>query len=103
MAVFVITFRISEEKTVLGTPNERHNAVVNAILNGSTTYWSQTTSFFLLASSLTTCAELTRQIGDESFFDERADLLVCIDMKTGDHAVLGTNNDPDLHRLLAAR
>lgn len=103
MAVFVITFRISKKQTVLGTSNERHNAVVDAIVSRSTTYWSQTISFFLLASPLTTCAELTRQIGDESCFDERVDLLVCIDMSTGDHAMLGTNNDPDLHQLLAAR
>ena len=103
MSVFMVSFRIADRTTVIGSYDERYGSVNTAIkLLTTGKYWSETTSFFLIESDLNS-AELATSIDRASLLDHGVDLLVCVNLSKRGYKVVGDNRDQDIDAMMAHR
>ena len=103
MSVFMVSFRIADRTTVIGSYEERYDSV-NTTIQSLTTgrRWSETTSFHLIESDLNS-AELATSIDRASLLDHGVDVLVCINLSKKGYKVVGDNRDQDIDAIMAHR
>jgi hypothetical protein len=103
MSVFMVSFRIADRTTVIGSYEERYDSVNTAIQSLTTgMHWSETTPFHLIESDLNS-AELATSIDRASLLDHGVDLLVCVNLSKKGYKVVGDNRDQDIDAIMAHR
>lgn len=104
MAIYAVTFRIAQKWSILGTYQERYDSFVERVqLEGTGTYWVETTSFILLNADHTNSQSLAADIANNSRIDPAMDLAVVINLSAKGYTVIGDNEDDDLELLMSLR
>lgn len=104
MTVFIVSFRIADVKTSLGSYDDRWESVDTAIReHGDGLYWNETTSFYAVSSSRTSSADMAEAIDGSSLFDPTVDLLLVVNLSQKGFKLLGKNQDPDLDYVMQRR
>jgi hypothetical protein len=104
MAVFAVTYTIADRTTQFGTYDDRRNSVIQAVLSQSSgTHWDETTSFILFTSDVESSKTVATWIDNNSMLDPSFDLLVVINLSKKGYALVGSSNDADIDKIMAAR
>lgn len=103
MAIFAVTFRVTDLDTPIGSYRARWESVNEMIrAHATTAYWHESTCFYLFDADLS-ASELAQSINDAALYDRTHDLILCIDLSTHSYAVIGRCDDMDLHGLMRHR
>lgn len=104
MAVFAVTYKISDRATQFGTYDERRASVIKAVLSQSSgVHWDKTTSFILFTSDGESSKTIATAIDNNSMLDPSADLLVVINLSKKGYTLIGSSNDTDIDKIMSAR
>lgn len=104
MAIFGVTFRISDQRTRNGSRQERYKSFVDQVKSASIDYvWEETSSFILIKNETDSASTLARAFQTKSSFDSNVDLAVVIDLSRKAHLVIGRSEDHDIEAMMELR
>ncbi|HEX7046196.1 MAG TPA: hypothetical protein VF275_01310 [Gammaproteobacteria bacterium] len=97
MNIYGISFRLEDGDVNGRTHDERYDALQAAILDGTTKFWDQTSSFFVIESrrSIDEIAWKCKQAIEPS-----TDLVLVRELSGSPTRISGNNRDPDLFKLM---
>ena len=95
--MYWITFRIAYETAAGRSYDDRYEAFTNAVIASSSSYWAQTTSFYVIDSNIsidTLVATLKHE------FSPSKDLFLIRQVDTKSARICGQNDDNDIFTLM---
>lgn len=97
MSIYGISFRLEDGDVNGRTRAERHEALQAAILDGTTRFWDQTDSFFVIQSRCS-IDEIARKC--KQAIEPSTDLVLVRELAGSPTRISGNNRDPDLFSLM---
>lgn len=97
MNIYGISFRLEDGDVNGRSRDARYDALQAAILDGTTNFWDQTSSFFVIETRRS-IDEITRKC--KQAIEPSTDLVLVRELAGSPTRISGNNRDPDIFKLM---